>query len=250
MSGRNASSTAFGALIMRAAHQLVDARPLILEDPAALTLLGEEQTRKIENSSAHHRTAEARALRAHVVLRSRFAEDRLAEAASRGIKQYVLLGAGFDTFAFRQPAWARSIKIIEVDHPASQARKKALLSDAGMALPPNLLFADVDFERESLAEGLKRHAVSFAESTFFSWLGVTMYLREEAVDSVLGTIVKFPAASEIVFTFAQPSQSFTGVEISLHSSLSKVVADLGSHLSATLPLPRSKQNCTRRVLVS
>ncbi len=119
MSDRNASSTALGTLYMRAVHQLLDAQSLILDDPAALTLLGEDTIRQIKKNQKHHRTLEARALRTHVVLRSRFTEDRLAEAVDRGIMQYVILGAGFDTFAFRQPLWAWNLKIFEIDQPAT-----------------------------------------------------------------------------------------------------------------------------------
>jgi methyltransferase (TIGR00027 family) len=212
---------------MRAVHQLLDAHPLILDDPAALTLLGEDALRQIKKSRKHHRTLEARALRAHFVLRSRFTEDRLAEAVERGIVQYVILGAGFDTFAFRQPVWARNLKIFEIDQPATQAQKLVRLSEAGMVILPNLRFAAIDFERESLRDGLIRNGVSMTEPTFFSWLGVTMYIQEEAINTVLRTVVEFPAQSEIVFTFTQPPDLLSGAESKFHSSLSKVVTDAG-----------------------
>lgn len=227
MSDRNASNTAFGTLFMRGVHQLLDARPLILDDPSALTLLGEDACNQIKNSRDHHQTLEARALRTHVVLRSRFAEDRLTEAASRGITQYVILGAGFDTFAYRQPLWAKMLKIFEVDQPATQTQKRLRLEQAGMALPPNLSFAGIDFEHESLRDGLLRNGVSLAEPSFFSWLGVTMYLKEDAIDAVLRTIAQFPSTSEIAFTFTHPPDSLSGKESSFHSSLSKVVTDAG-----------------------
>jgi methyltransferase (TIGR00027 family) len=227
MSDRNASNTAFGTLFMRGVHQLLDAKPLILDDPVALTLLGEDTCRQIKNSKDHHQTLEARALRTHVVLRSRFTEDRLAEAAGRGITQYVILGAGFDTFAYRQPAWAKALKIFEVDQPATQAQKRLRLEQAGMAIPPNLSFAGIDFEHESLCDGLLRNGVSLAETSFFSWLGVTMYLKEDAIDAVLQTIAQFPAESEIAFTFSQPPDSLSGLESSFHSSLSKIVTGVG-----------------------
>ena len=212
---------------MRAVHQLLDAQPLILDDPPSLTLLGEDTTREIKKNHKHHQTPEASVLRTHIVLRSRFAEDRLAESFQRGITQYIILGAGFDTFAFRQPSWANKIKIFEVDHPATQAQKRARLADAGMAIPPNLFFADVDFERESLSDGFKRHGISLIEPAFFSWLGVTPYLQEEAIDAVLRTVACFPAQSEIVFTFSQPPHLLSGKENKFHSSLSKIVEQAG-----------------------
>ncbi len=151
-----------------------------------------------------YRTPEMLALRAHVVLRSRFAEDRLAAAVLRGITQYVILGAGFDTFAVRQPPWAQTLKIFEVDHPGTQALKRAYLVRAGLSMPQNAALASIDFEHDSLLDGLLKYHVSLTEPTFFSWLGVTVYLKEDAIDAVLGSVAKFPAGSEIVLTFAQP----------------------------------------------
>jgi methyltransferase (TIGR00027 family) len=143
-------------------------------------------------------------LRAHIVLRSRFAEDRLAHAVTRGASQYVVLGAGLDTFAFRQPHWAGAMHIVEIDQPATQLAKRALLEVAGIAIPGNVVLAPVDFEREALLDALHRNGVRSDRVTFFSWLGVTMYLRESAVDDVLRAVAGFPPPSEIVFTFAQP----------------------------------------------
>jgi len=227
MSDRNASNTAYGTLFMRGVHQLLDAKPLILDDPAALTLLGEDDVHQIKNTRDHHQVLEARALRTHVVLRSRFTEDRLTEAVGRGITQYVILGAGFDTFAYRQPVWAKALKIFEVDQPATQAQKQLRLQQANMSLPPNLSFAGIDFEHESLYDGLLHNRVSFTEPSFFSWLGVTMYLKENAIDAALRTIAQFPAKSEITFTFSQPQDTLSAQESSFHASLSKIVSDTG-----------------------
>ncbi len=223
----SASNTAFGTLYMRAVHQLLDARPLILDDAPALKLLGEELARKILRTKRHHRTLEARALRSHVVLRSRFAEDRLAAAVARGIRQYIILGAGFDTFAFRQPEWAKEMKIFEVDNPSTQEKKSSMLAGAEMTPPSNLCFVSIDFEKESLYEGIKRSGVLFTEPAFFSWLGVTMYLREEAIDSVLRTIAQFPAGSEVVFTFSQPPDLLGRREKNYHSLLAGIVRKAG-----------------------
>jgi methyltransferase (TIGR00027 family) len=198
MEDRNASRTALGTARLRAMHQMFDARPLILDDPIAALLLDRSDSGPADGIAA---------LRSHVVLRSRFAEDRLAEAVSRGITQYIVLGAGFDTFALRQPAWAAALKIVEVDHPASQAAKRTRIAAAGLAIPDNVSFAGVDFERESLLDGLQRQGVSLTEPSFFSWLGVTMYLQKPAIDTVLRSAAAFPANSEIVLTFLPTSES-------------------------------------------
>lgn len=204
MPDRNASRTALGTAYMRAVHQLFDAPPRILDDPVAVLLLGPNALQRINNAADSYQTSEGRALRAHVVLRSRFAEDRLAAAVLRGVTQYVVLGAGFDTFALRQPVWARALKILEVDHAETQDMKRSQLAAAGLAMPKNADFATIDFEHESLRDGLLRYHLSLHEPTFFSWLGVTMYLKEEAIDAVLRSVVAFPQGSEIVLTFALP----------------------------------------------
>jgi hypothetical protein len=121
---------------------LLETQPRILDDPSILTLLGPVALQRIKDRADHYRTPEMAALRAHVVLRSRFAEDRLAAAVLRGITQYVILGAGFDTFVLRQPSWAQALKIFEVDHLGTQAMKRSHLTAAGLAMPKNAAFAE------------------------------------------------------------------------------------------------------------
>jgi methyltransferase (TIGR00027 family) len=204
MSEPSPSRTALGVAWLRAAHQLLDPPPRILEDPAALALFGAEAVEKLRADAARLQTPGARGLRAHVLLRSRYAEDRLEAAARRGVRQYVVLGAGYDTFIVRQPDWARELRITEVDRPAIQEGKRERLAGVGLAVPGNVGFLSMDFEAETLAEGLRRGGVLQSEPAFFSWLGVTMYLTEPAIDAVLATVASFPAGSEIVLTFAQP----------------------------------------------
>jgi methyltransferase (TIGR00027 family) len=205
MTEKHGSRTALGVAWLRAAHQVIDSRPLILEDPAIVDLLGRQQVEQaLAAGSERAQSPGARALRAHVVLRSRYTEDRLEQSLARGVRQFVILGAGYDTFIARQPDWAKDLRVFEVDHPATQAEKQSRLIKAGLRVPLNVVFADVDFELESLADGLRRHGVSFDVPTFFSWLGVSMYLTETAVDAVLSTVAQFPKGSEISFTFAQP----------------------------------------------
>ena len=204
MNDHKASRTALGTAYLRAAHQLLDGQPHILDDPVALSLLGPTALQRINDTADDYRTPERLALRTHVVLRSRFAEDRLAAAVLRGVTQYVILGAGLDTFALRQPPWAQELKILEVDHPGTQAMKRSHLAAAGLTMPRNADFATIDLEHESLSDGLLRYHVAMDEPTFFSWLGVTMYLKEDAIDAVLRSVAAFPELSEIVLTFVTP----------------------------------------------
>jgi methyltransferase (TIGR00027 family) len=185
---------------------VLDAPPLLLEDPAALALFGPHAAEVVRERADRLQSLRARAFRAHVLLRSRFTEDRLALAVERGVRRYVVLGAGCDTFAVRQPVWAGELQILEVDQPASQREKLDLLRDAGLTPPANVDFLALDFERETLEAGLARAGVDRSRPAFFSWLGVTMYLTEEAIDAVLRTVAAYPPGSEIVLTFAQPGE--------------------------------------------
>jgi methyltransferase (TIGR00027 family) len=167
-------------------------------------LLSPEAIARLKEHPEQVQTPSARRLRAHVVLRSRFAEDRLAAAVERGVRQYVLLGAGFDTFALRQPAWARQLTIVEIDQPATQGAKRARLADLGIVAPSNVVYHAVDFETTTLRDALPAAGVDVNAPVFFSWLGVTMYLTEDAIDQVLRTVGQLPRGTEIVLTFATP----------------------------------------------
>jgi methyltransferase (TIGR00027 family) len=204
MADNKASFTALATAYMRAAHQLLEAKPLLFDDPVALPLLGPEALKNIQDTVKHYQTPEIIALRTRIILRSRFTEDRLASAFSRGIRQYIVLGAGFDTFALRQPSWAKELKIVEVDHAGTQSLKRSYIDAARLTIPENVSFADINFEDESLHEGLRRYNVSMDKPAFFSWLGVMMYLKEDAIDAVLHSVAMFPAGSEIVLTFVRP----------------------------------------------
>jgi len=210
---RGPSRTALGVAALRAFHQLADDEPKILDDPIAARLLDAPTLDAIRKGGGETWSEERRALRAHVLLRSRYAEDRLAEAVRRGVRQLVILGAGLDTFAYRQPAWARDLRIFEVDHQATQADKRRRLDQGGVPIPANLTYVAIDFERVSLREGLRASALDFTRPAVFTCLGVLVYLTEEAADAIFELVASFPAGSEIAFTFSssQASQSITAV---------------------------------------
>src|SRR5271154_382626 len=156
MKENNASTTAMSVAKVRAAHQLIDDEPRILADPVVVRLVGQQTIEQIRADASLRSNPRFAAFRAHIVLRNRYAEDCLMEAAARGVRQYVLLGAGYDTFAFRQTEWAQALTIFEVDHPATQGAKRDLLGSNGVEIPANLRFAAIDFENESLKDGLLR----------------------------------------------------------------------------------------------
>lgn len=205
MSDRDPSRTAIGVAALRAMHQELEPPPPVLDDPVTAELLGPETMARLRATPERFQTPGARALRAHVVLRSRFAEDRWQQARAAGVEQFVILGAGLDTFAWRQPAWSLDARVFEIDQPASQAHKRALLAAAGLAVPPNTSLVAVDFEREPLDAALARAGVRRDRPACFSWLGVMMYLEPAAVDTVFRTIAAWPAPSEIIYSFAPPA---------------------------------------------
>lgn len=159
--------------------------------------------------------------------RSRFAEDELALSIRRGVRQYVILGAGLDTFAYRNPYPEGTLRVFEVDHPATQAWKRARLAEVGIALPPDLTFAPVDFETQTLAEGL--HAAGFDPGTvtFFSWLGVTPYLTTEAVLATLRFIASTPQKGGVVFDYAISPSLLNTVQLRVFDALASRVAAAG-----------------------
>jgi methyltransferase (TIGR00027 family) len=218
-----ASRTALGVAYMRAAHQLLDGKPLLFPDPIALALLGPDAPDQIRDSLSRHQTPFWRGMRSHVCLRSRFAEDKLAEAVERGTSRYVLVGAGYDTFAFRQPDWARALKIVEVDHPATQAAKQEMLATAGIALPENLTFLAADFTREALPDMLARLKIQPGDGVYFSWLGVSMYLEQAAVDATLAAMADAARKVSVCLSFKQP----TNGNITQDVQFAEAVASVG-----------------------
>jgi methyltransferase (TIGR00027 family) len=192
------SRTAQRVAIRRAAHQLLD-EPKVLDDPLALRIIGSEAAAALRSDPKEHH-AFSRAFRAFMAARSRFAEDELARAVADRVTQYVILGAGLDTFAYRNPH--PGLRVFEIDHPATQAWKREQLQSAGILIPPSLTFVPVDFEHQTLANALARSGLNTNAPAFFSWLGVTPYLTREACMTTLHVIAKMPAGSGVVFDFA------------------------------------------------
>ncbi|MGA2425110.1 MAG: class I SAM-dependent methyltransferase [Terriglobales bacterium] len=224
---RNSSRTAVGAAALRAVHQLLDGEPKILDDPISARLLDADMLQRIQSDPARVQEPPTRGLRSHVVLRSRYAEERMAQAVQRGVRQCVILGAGFDTFAYRQPAWARDLRIYEVDHRATQEDKRQRLQSASIPIPANLEFVAIDFESVSLREGLQTSTLNFSEPAFFPCLGVMVYLTRKAAAAVFELVADFPANSEIAFTFSSLDSSLAESYAANHAALADRVSALG-----------------------
>ncbi len=221
MNEAQASQTALGTCLMRAIHTRLDHPALIDDSWGERLLLGAEREalrslimstldpelrRRFDGLNSPD-AALAAALRqspayASVILRTRYTEDALEAAVARGIHQYVILGAGMDSFALRQPAFARGVEVIEVDHPATQDLKRERLRLCCAQVPPTLHFVAVDLRNEDLGAALARSPYRRQESAFFSWLGVTMYLTREANLATLRAISACSVpGSELVFTY-------------------------------------------------
>ena len=139
--------------------------------------------------------------------RAAYTERALKTDTLTGARQYVILGAGLDTFAFREPEFLSRYKVFEVDHPLTQADKLERISRAGWNIPENLKFVPVDFANDSLSEKLTESGFDRTVKSFFSWLGVTYYLSLEEIEKTLSSLSKICAdGSSVVFDY--PDENF------------------------------------------
>ncbi|HEY3454618.1 MAG TPA: class I SAM-dependent methyltransferase [Bryobacteraceae bacterium] len=213
-----ASRTAQRVAMRRAMHQVIDGEPKVLHDPIAVAIVGRENL-ETEDSLG------SRTMRAFMVARSRYAEDKLAAAVRNGVRQYVVLGAGLDTFAYRNPF--PDVRVFEVDHPATQAWKRDRLRAAGIELPKQFAFVAVDFEKQALDTELAAAGFTQAEPAFFSWLGVTPYLTRPAFEGTARFIASMPAGSGVAFDFAVDRSALGFLERAALDELSRRVASAG-----------------------
>lgn len=221
MQPRQPSLTARSAAAHRAAHQELEGGR-VFRDPLAVRILGGDAADIAREATAH---PERRTMRLFIAARTRVAEDALSVAVGRGVRQLVVLGAGLDTFAYRNPY--EGLAVFEVDHPSTQAWKRERLADAGVVPPSSLTFAPVDFEREELAEGLAAAGLDPARPAFFSWLGVVPYLTRAAVFDTLGFIASLPSGAEVVFDYGDPPSHRSVEQRAAHDARAARVAELG-----------------------
>jgi methyltransferase (TIGR00027 family) len=178
-------------------------------------------------------------LRAFMVARSRYAEDQLSSAEAGGTRQYILLGAGLDTFAYRNPY--PGLRVFELDHPATQAWKRERLAAAGIGVPASLRFAAVNFDRESWEDALRAEGFAASEPAFFAWLGVTPYLTEDIVFSTLRLIHSLCQSNGVVFDYALPRVTLNADEQAAHDVIAARVAAAGEPFRGYFEPKRLKQ---------
>jgi len=227
MKQNSPSLTANKVAMMRAAHQIFD-NPKIFEDPIALSILGTQGVSEIRSEKRKFKTRLHSNLRAIVVARSRFVEYELSLAIKQGIHQYVILGAGLDTFSYRNPYSDAMLRVFEIDYPATQEWKRQQLNAANISIPESLTFVPIDFESQSLRDRLQEVGFKTDKPSFFSWLGVTMYLNKETVMSTMEYIASSTlSGSLIIFDYAVPPSSQNFIRRFVFHLLARKMAAIG-----------------------
>src|SRR6202453_3879617 len=219
-----ASRTALRVALRRAAHQIHDS-PVVFNDPLAVGILGGTYAEELRRTPLRLDRPFSISLRAFLVARRRYAEDNLRKAVEGGVEQYVLLGAGLDTFAYRNPY--AQLRVFEVDHPATQQWKRELLQRNQIAIPESVTYAPVDFERQSLSAQLGDAGFNHGAPAFFAWLGVVPYLTLEAFRGTLGFIAAQPNGSGVTLDYVQPRAVLSLHEQLAHDSLASRVDKAG-----------------------
>src|SRR5262249_9267900 len=227
----------------RAAHQILD-NPKIFEDPLALRIIGAEAESSLRLRLAQFQKPAERAFRAGVVVRNRFAEDVLARSIQRGVNQYVILGAGLDTFAYRNPF--PHLRVFEVDHPATQAWKHSCLEKVAIPIPASVTYVPIDFERQTLTDALRQSGFKSDELTFVSVMALVRFLSRETLISALTSIVSsMRTGSEVVFDFDPPPSLLKVLRGRALPGRTEVLFDFSSFRS----LPRQLRKLTYRMIV-
>jgi methyltransferase (TIGR00027 family) len=200
------SGTALLAAAARAAHLIVDGEPRIFTDPLAAALLGDRAEELIAYHTLHGTHPVLAGARVQVTCRSRYTERALARAVAAGVRQYVILGAGLDSFAYRG-AGESALRVFEVDHPASQEHKRAALRAAGIAVPGSVTFVPADLAADPLARRLAAAGFDAGAPAVIGWLGVTMYLAAEAIAETMTAIAGLAPGSELIADYMLPEES-------------------------------------------
>ena len=222
------SHTAHRVALRRAAHQLLD-RPPVLPDPLAIPILGAATADALRADPAQFETSRVSSyLRAFMAARARFAEDQLARLRANGLRQYVILGAGLDTFAYRDPTPELPLRVWEVDHPSTQAWKRQRLAEANITIPAQLTFTAVDFEHQALPEALAAAGFDAGAGALFAWLGVTQYLTQEAIRATLRHIAAATrGGGGVVFDYSVAPHLLSPVQRAVRAALEKAVRAAG-----------------------
>ena len=242
---RKPSQTALLTAAARALHRQ-EPPPWILDDTLALGLAGGDGMALAERVRTGLSPDEMLGFCRWVCVRARVAEDAVGRALESGVRQYVILGAGLDSFGYRRKDLMDRLRVFEVDHPASQAWKRRRLQEIGVAEPRGLVFAPVDFERQTLDDGLNAAGFRFAEPAIFSWMGVTMYLTREAISATLHAVARCAGGSRLVMTYNLPASLMTAFDRHVSASVQNNVAIAASEPFISLFTPEEIEQLVER----
>lgn len=220
------SQSALKVAIARAAHQFVD-DPIVFDDPFSLSILGNTIEKDIRQNHLQFNDPIERTLRAAMVARSRLAEDQLEQAVRSGTRQYVVLGAGLDTFSIRNPYQHVGLRVYEVDHSATQRWKQSTLAQTSISIPASTVFVAVDFEKDVLSEKLQQAGFCIDRPACFSWLGVSVYLTPTAVFETLAFVGSLPKGSCITFDYRLATPLLSPMEKKMLRDTEEMFAKMG-----------------------
>jgi methyltransferase (TIGR00027 family) len=233
MKNKQRDSTARATAAIRAMHVLYD-QQVVFDDPYALQFT-RPAFRRVCRSRFFPWLLRRRfvsdmlqPISAQVLSRAKYCEEKLEQAVSKGIAQYVIIGAGFDSFCLRRPDFASCLRIYEIDHPTTQQMKQQRLMEIVESSLRDVEFLAVDLEKQTIFDALSGSSFSKDEKAFFSWLGTVPYLSEDAVFNVLRHLASFAAnGSEIVFDYLIPTQLMTQEERRVLGRAMRMIARFG-----------------------
>lgn len=244
------SSTAEATAAVRAWHRL-NHKPLIFDDPYALEFTSVPWRvickNKLLTGLIFERVLKRlQPIAAEIICRARYTEDKLELAIQNGVRQYVTLGAGFDSFALRRPDLADAVRVFEVDHPLSQEAKKKRIRQRTSRTPVNLEFISVDFETKTLRQALYGSSYSSERPAFFSWLGVVQYLPRESVYATLASLASLSApGSELIFDYLIPEDELEKRDLPTLNGLQRFTKRRGEPLASSFSPTDMEQEVAR-----
>ncbi len=216
-------NTAVRTALWRALHLQVDAEPYVFEDEIGLKLAAPKSGWQERPDMKY-----TQRLRASVVARARFVEDLVIEQSKKGVSQYVILGAGLDTFAQRRPDITSSLQIFEIDQPETLSWKQKRLADLDYKIPPNLHFLPVDFESSSWWDALQSSGFDIYKPAVVSCTGVTLYLTRTAIVDTLTSIASLAEGSTLVMSFYLPKELLETEDQPMQEMAEKGALELGT----------------------
>jgi methyltransferase (TIGR00027 family) len=222
---RSPSRTAVLTAAARALHR--DEPTPVLDDDLALALAGQDALAMIDRLRAELPQPALLEFARWVAVRARVPEDLVDQAVAEGVSQYVILGAGLDSFAYRRADLTDRLRVFELDHPRSQEWKRRRLEELAIRIPSNLAFTPVDFEFQTLHEGLEAVDFDFAAPAVFSWIGVTMYLTPGTIQDTLTGVASCPPGTRIALTYNLPRASLAGLALLTSKAVGRITEEMG-----------------------